>query len=213
MLQTSLPFRIPIKRGCGVRVEGGIYIVTTAEIQELTDYIDISEANIEGELIIFPKPYPTLIHLKPFRGFRGFDKERFFRDVSINELEQGVSAKGYFSNLDKAPPLTRPRLKNCYYSHPEESRSWLHWIGNCYYSIRSFIEEARLAGVSRRVPAQALRKMKWGDKIFLASKEKGLKTPVVFGYFKLTRLQGIKVNMNELPKHLRDKMKYEKEDF
>lgn len=198
MYQSTLPFTIPVKRGCGVRVEGGIYIVTTAEIEELTDYMDISDANIEGKLVIFPKPYPTLVHLKPFRGYRGFDKKRFFNDLQIEKHKL------------LGP---RPRLKNCYYAKPKESRSWLHWIGNQYYSIESFIEEARFVGVSRRVPAKVLKKMKWGNTIFLASKEKGLKNPVIFGYFRLEKLQGIKVNMNELPKHLRDKMKYEKEKF
>lgn len=212
MYQSTLPFSIPVKRGCGVRVEGGIYIVTTAEIEELADYMDISDANIEGKLVIFPKPYPTLVNLKPFRGFRGFDKKRFFYDLQIEKLKlfgpPRVSDPSWKMHL-----LKRVRLKNCYYAHPEDSHAWLHWIGNQYYSIKSFIKEARLIGVSRRVPVKALKKMKWGDTIFLASKQKNLKNPVIFGYFRLEKLQGIKVNINELPEHLRDKMKYEKEEL
>jgi len=198
-----------VKRGCGVRVEGGLYIVTEAEIAELVDYVDLSDANIEGELMLFPKPYPTLVTLKPFRGFRGFDKKWFFKDLAIDQLEHGVSAKEYLAKVDKPPHLTRPRLHNCYYAHPEDSRSWLHWIGNTYYSIEAFIKEARDIGVSRRVPEKALRKMKWGDTILLASKEKGLKTPVVFGYFVLHKIQGVKFKMKDFPEHLQDKMHYE----
>lgn len=209
----TIPMPIPVKRGCGIRIEGGIYIVTDAEIEELVDYVDMSDANIEGKLIVFPEPYPTLINLKPFRRTRGFDKKRFFYDLNIDQVQHGVTPQHYFSNLDKPPRLTRPRLKNCYYAHPEDSRSWLHWIGNQYYSIRKFIEEARLIGVSRRVPRDVLRKMKWGDMIFLASKEKKLKSPVIFGYFRLERIQGVKVDMEDLPEHLQSKMRYENMDF
>jgi len=213
----TIPMAIPVKRGCGVRIEGGLYIVTDAEIEELVDYIDMSDANIEGKLYIFPKPYPTLVNLKPFRGFRGFDKKRFFKDINIHQLDSGSTAEEYFSqrfpDFVGPPHLVRPRLKNCYYAHPEESHTWLHWIGNQYYSIKTFIEEAELIGVSRRVPEKMLRKMKWGDTIFLASKEKNLKSPVIFGYFKLERIQGIKVDMEELPEHLQDRMRYENRDF
>jgi len=226
----TIPFSIPVKRGCGIRIEGGLYIVTDAEIEELADYIDMSDANIEGKLYIFPKPWPTLTNLKPFRRTRGFDKNRFFRDLLTEDA---------LLNLDEYLPLTRekfqkylkdvvnrgevpqghgrlrkrPRLKNCYYAHPEDSRSWLHWIGNQYYSIRKFIEEARLIGVSRRVPQPVLKKMKWGDMIFLASKEENLKSPVIFGYFRLERIQGVRVDMEELPDHLQDRMRYKNMDF
>jgi len=209
----TIPFAIPVRRGCGVRVEGGLYIVTDAEIEELVDYMDISDANIEGKLIIFPKPYPTLIKLKPFRGYRGFEKWRFFYDMNVDQLEHGVTAQQYLSNLHKPPKLTRPRLNNCYYAHPEESHAWLHWMGNKHYTIEEFIKEAELIGVSRRVPEKMLRKMKWGDTIFLASKEKKLKSPVIFGYFRLERIQGVKVDMEELPEHLQSKMRYQNMDF
>jgi len=195
----ELPFSIPVQRGCGVRIEGGIYLVTTAEIEELVDYIDVTEdTGIGGKLVLFPKPYPTLATLKPFRGYRGFDKHGFFRDIEIHKRSNG---KG------------RIRLRNCYYAKPEEQKAWLHWIGNKYYSIKSFIEEAKLIGVSRRVPKNILKKMRWGDTIFLASKQKGLKTPVVFGYFKLEKIEGIKVRREEMSEHLRDKFRYEMKEF
>ena len=86
-------------------------------------------------------------------------------------------------------------------------------MGNEHYTIEEFIKEAELIGVSRRVPEKILKKMKWGDTIFLVSKERRLKTPVVFGYFKLERIQGVKVDMKELPEHLQSKMRYENMDF
>ncbi|MQY69682.1 MAG: hypothetical protein GH145_02310 [Firmicutes bacterium] len=158
----TIPFAIPVRRGCGVRVEGGIYIVTDAEIEELADYVDMTNANIEGKLYIFPKPWPALVNLKPFRGFRGFDKTRFFKDININQLERGPTATEHFRQLEKPPHLARPRLKNCYYAHPEGSNAWLHWIGNQYYSIEEFIKEAELIGVSRRVPEKMLKKDEMG---------------------------------------------------
>jgi len=223
---TSLPFTIPVRRGCGIRIEGGLYIVTTAEIKELADYTDLSDANIEGKLILFPQLYPTLVPLKPFRGFRGFDKRRFFRElnleIAIRDLSKStpIARKQIEKMFGKSLPekgtgrlRQRPRLHNCYYAHPEDSHSWLHWMGNIYYSIESFIEEARSIGVSRRVPKKTLKKMKWGDTIFLASKEKGLKAPVIFGYFSLHMIQGIKVDMDSLPEHLQKKMHYKRRKF
>ena len=211
-----IPMVIPVRRGCGVRVEGGIYIVTHASIEELADYIDMSDADVEGKLYIFPKPWPTLVPLKPFRGFRGFDKWRFFRDIDLadkTQLRKVLHLDVKIAELGKK----RIRLKNCYYAHPEKEddcdRSWLHWIGNQYYTIESFIDEARVIGVSRRVPEKILQKMKWGDAIFLASKEKHLKSPVIFGYFKLEGIQGIKVKLNDMPKHLQDEMKFENVDY
>jgi len=82
---------------------------------------------------------------------------------------------------------------------------WLHWVGNQYYSIPRFIREAKRLGVSRRVPRAVLKRMNWGDRIFLISRERGHKAPVVFGYFYLNRIEGIQVKWDEIPEHLRDK--------
>ena len=79
-------------------------------------------------------------------------------------------------------------------------KTWLHWIGNEYYSIESFISEAEEYGVSRRVPKHILKKMEWGDKVFLATRETGKKKPVIFGYFYIDRLQGI--NIDDLPEDI-----------
>lgn len=197
-MEQFLPLSIPVKRGCGVRIEGGIYIVTTAEIEELADYIDITEdTGISGKLILFPQPYPTLTTLKPFRGFRGFDKNRFFKD--IEKVKKGNPA--------------RIRLKNCYYGRARQTRSWLHWIGNKYYSIKSFIDEAKLIGVSRRVPKAILKKMRWGDTIFLTSRQKGLKNPVIFGYFRLERIEGVRMRRENMPVHLQHKLRYVNKEF
>lgn len=196
---------IRIQRRCGVRVVGGIYMVTPATVKELTDYSDISDTNIEGKLILFPKPYPTLVPLHPFRGFRAFDTDRFFRDMAkLRRQPPEMSEKEWLEKLRNQ----RPRLKNCYYARSEVSRSWLHWIGNKFYSIPEFISEAKRVGVSRRVPSKVLKSMVWKDKIFLASKQPKLKNPVVFGYFTLDKIEGIKVDIDAMPQPLRDATRY-----
>ena len=39
-----------------------------------------------------------------------------------------------------------------------------------------------------------LRAMAWGDRIYLASREKGLRSPVIFGYFSLEGIKGIRLD-------------------
>jgi hypothetical protein len=78
---------------------------------------------------------------------------------------------------------------------------WLHWIGNCYYSISQFIQEAKKMGVSRRISLRTLKKMEWGDKIYLLSREKGIKKPAIFGFFYLIQVEGIE--LKDLPEKLK----------
>ena len=85
-----------------------------------------------------------------------------------------------------------------------KGKTWLHWIGNAHYSVSKFIKEAKKVGVSRRVPVRILRNMKWGDRIYLVSRVPGLKSPVVFGYFEIDRLVGIKID--EMPDDLKSKV-------
>lgn len=70
---------------------------------------------------------------------------------------------------------------------------WLHWVG-ASYTIPSFIREAKDWGVSRRIKPATIKQMAWGDRIYLASREKGLKAPVVFGLFYLDTIKGIRLN-------------------
>ncbi len=84
-------------------------------------------------------------------------------------------------------------------------RSWLHWIGNEHYTIPEFIKEAKLHGVSRRVPRNILRTMEPNDRIYLASKQKGLKSPVMFGYFTAEEFAAIQ-KLDELDEEVRKKV-------
>lgn len=79
---------------------------------------------------------------------------------------------------------------------------WLHWIGNSYYSIASFIKEAERLGVSRRVPSNVIKKMDFGDRIYCISREPNLKSPVVFGYYDITKFQGLHIDWGKVPDHL-----------
>ena len=71
-----------VKRGCGYAVTGGLYCTTDASIQELVDYGETEDPEVQGGLVLFPRPYPALRNLKPFRGFRPFDGEAFRGDLA-----------------------------------------------------------------------------------------------------------------------------------
>lgn len=67
---------------------------------------------------------------------------------------------------------------------------WLHWLGVKYYSISSFINEAKRLGVSRRIPPIILRGMTWGDSVFMIGESP--KFPgkgVLFGKFYVDRVK------------------------
>ncbi len=71
---------------------------------------------------------------------------------------------------------------------------WISWVGVKFYSIPSFIREARAWGVSRRLKPSTLKQMNFGDRIYLTSRERGLRSPVVFGYFHLETIKGIRLD-------------------
>ena len=75
-----------------------------------------------------------------------------------------------------------------------QGTDWIHWVGSKYYSIPSFVRESRAWGVSRRIKPQTLKRMSWGDRVYLVTREKGIKAPVVFGYFHLEKIQGIRLD-------------------
>ena len=66
---------------------------------------------------------------------------------------------------------------------------WLHFVGKQYYSIESFVEEARTVGVSRRLPLKTLEKMSVGDVVLLAQWDG--KKAVLFGGFEVHGVSGI----------------------
>ncbi len=72
----------------------------------------------------------------------------------------------------------------------KRSSYWLHWLGVKFYSISSFIDEAKRMGVSRRIPPQILRGMAWGDSIFMIGESP--KFPgysIFFGKFYVDRVK------------------------
>lgn len=86
------PGLLAVERGCGYLVVGGYYC-TTNTVEELAKYT--SEPNVRSHgLKIFPKPWPVLQGMKPFRGFRPFDDDTFLFDLEDNP---------------------KPRLKKFYY--------------------------------------------------------------------------------------------------
>jgi len=84
-------------RGCGLQVSGGWYATTIAKLTELADYTEdpmisssrgVTEVSNfaklfyqHGGFFVFPQPYPELLNLKFFRGFRQFNGDKFFEQL------------------------------------------------------------------------------------------------------------------------------------
>lgn len=69
--------------------------------------------------------------------------------------------------------------------------SWLHWIGQQYYTAETFIDEAQRIGITRRVSLQVLKGMSWGDIVSCVQKPKNIKGGAVFLEFPITSLSGL----------------------
>lgn len=68
-------------------------------------------------------------------------------------------------------------------------KTFLHFIGGCYYSPEAFVTEAKRYGAQRRILTHHLKKINWGDRILCAfTTEKGIK---VVGFFTVTYITGI----------------------
>jgi len=82
---------------------------------------------------------------------------------------------------------------------------FLHFVGQGYYDEKGFIAEARKCGVQRKIKLQDLKKINFGDIVFLAfgfrrpkDLKKGLDPAKVFGYFKIEKLSGMEERTLEL---------------
>jgi len=64
----------------------------------------------------------------------------------------------------------------------------IHYIGKRYYTVGTFTKEALKHGVSRALPHNAIKKLKWGDRIYTGFYERDEKGTYVqvFGYFTIT---------------------------
>ncbi len=66
--------------------------------------------------------------------------------------------------------------------------SWIHFIGKSYYTINSFEKEAAKFGVSRRIDKRLIKKMRYGDKVYVFQKDG--KSSKCFGYFVINSVWG-----------------------
>ena len=69
---------------------------------------------------------------------------------------------------------------------------YLHFVGRGIYSKEEFMNEAKMIGISRRIPNFQLKRMKWDQEILLGTYEKDAVTTDgkcnCFGYTKITGL-------------------------
>jgi len=67
--------------------------------------------------------------------------------------------------------------------------TWIHFIGQQYYTEKTFKVEGLKYGVTRRVSPLAAKQMSYGDRVLLAINDG--KSAVVFGSFLITTLSGM----------------------
>ena len=67
--------------------------------------------------------------------------------------------------------------------------TWIHFIGQQYYSEKSFKAEALKYGVTRRISPLAAKQMSYGDRVLLAINDG--KSAVLFGSFIVETLSGL----------------------
>jgi hypothetical protein len=67
--------------------------------------------------------------------------------------------------------------------------TWIHFIGQQYYSEKSFKAEALKYGVTRRISPLAAKQMTYGDRVLLAINDG--KSAVLFGSFIVETLSGL----------------------
>ena len=93
----------------------------------------------------------------------------------------------------------------------EENREvWLHYVGSGTYGIKKYVAEADKLGVSRAIPFSVLKKMKWGDIVYLAEfkrdnrrVEKSAGMATIFGYVTVGGFN------HTLPAEIREQVKKE----
>lgn len=66
--------------------------------------------------------------------------------------------------------------------------TWLHFVGRQYYQPRTFIAEAKKYGVTRRVALKVLKKMHYGDEVYLATYNNHAE---IFGLFCIQTISGL----------------------
>jgi len=83
----------------------------------------------------------------------------------------------------------------------------VHYVGVNLYKIRDFIREASKHGVSRALPLNIVKKLKWGDRIFLAQYDSKGKMARIFGYFTVDGLRYFTEDGNqEFSKAVRERL-------
>ena len=122
-------------RGCGWRKEGGLYLISSG----------VSKAC--GKLPLPLKVCPTCGQgIKFSRGFTWINPESLFRNAECDHYDR-----------DTMTGFTRPETQcmgcplNDDTIHLLGEKAGLLWVGEKFYSIESFLQEAAEQGVSRRI--------------------------------------------------------------
>lgn len=71
------------------------------------------------------------------------------------------------------------------------TRAWLVFMETRYYTLQKFKKENACLGVTREIPLEILERMMWGDKICCFYQLAGIKSPLWFAVWPITRLEGL----------------------
>ena len=156
------------ERGCGFRVPGGNYIMG---------------GNFEVPCDRLPMPIPTCCTcgntIEFFRGAKNINPLHLFH------LHRTTPETLIDCTCEVTCPVCYPPLNG-----------WVMWVGEQNYTMRSFMDEARERGVSKRI-AQFPKGMNSGDILYLAFKHAyqlhggGDFLPAIFTASRITRLEHV----------------------
>lgn len=71
------------------------------------------------------------------------------------------------------------------------TRAWLIFMERQYYTLSSFKKENAYLGVTREIPLEILAKMMWGDRMCCFYQKSGIKSPLWFATWPVTKLKGL----------------------
>jgi len=130
--------------------------------------------------------------------------------VKISDKHVKCEICGKITYLSKLTPQQRARVKDPDAEPPKYEpipQDYLMWVGRSYYTIESFIQEARKMGVCKRVPMLPRGVVPGKSRVFLVhdtseaeKKQKKRGVPRVFAYFVVKGIAYIVKKGVDLPK-------------
>lgn len=145
-----------IKRGCGYRVVGGLYLC--GEYREV--YCDRLPYLLEACPVCGGG-------IKPTRSYLMINPLRLF---GYHLIDRKVITGGYDKSTELRPTPCND-IAGCFLCQPREDPAFIVTIGDKFYTPDSFLDEARRLGISKRIPFIP-KELKLGEtRVYLAHRQ------------------------------------------